>query len=107
MQRGRNGELRQRTDRDVAIPCVLEQPGLPQHLGEFLDKQRISIGLANDCLEPFRWQFLAASEIPDHRGGFVASKSIDLNHGHLRLVEPRWKKLGPEGNQQEYRSRPD
>src|SRR5262245_56524266 len=34
-------------------------------------------------------------------------KSIDLDHGHVRLVEPRWRKLGPEGNQQEHRSRPD
>src|SRR5215831_5169561 len=107
MQRGWNGEMRQRTDHDVVIPRVAEQPGLQHHLGEFLDKQGNSIGLANDCFENFRWYFLPASEISDHRGGFVAPKSIDLDHCHVRLIEPWWKKLGPEGDQQEHRSRPD
>src|SRR5262245_54568181 len=107
MQRGRNGEISQRADRDVAIPCIPKQPGLQHHLGELLDKQGNPIGLADDWLEHFGRQFLAACEIPDHRTGFVAPKSIDLDHRHVRLIEPRWEKLGPKREQEEHRRRLD
>ena len=28
-----------------------------------------------------------------------------LDHGHVRLIEPRWEKLRPEGDKEEHRSR--
>src|SRR5262249_25440849 len=92
---------------EIAISRISEQPRLQYHLGEFLDKQGNSIGLADDCLEHFGWQFLAAGEIVDHCSGFVAPESIDVNHGDVRLSEPRWGKLGPKGDQEQYRSRFD
>src|SRR5215467_434605 len=85
-----------RADRDVAIACIPEQAGLQHHLGQLFDKQGNPISLADDRLEHFGWQFLAACEIPDHRAGLVAPKSIDLDHCHVRLIEPRREKFGPE-----------
>src|SRR5262249_56225222 len=48
-----------------------------------------------------------AGEMPDHRAGLVAPKSIDLDHCHVRLIEPGWEKLGPERQQEEHWSRLD
>src|SRR5262249_22287643 len=46
VQRGRNSEVWQRTDGDVAITFVSEQPRLQHHLGELLDEERNPVGLA-------------------------------------------------------------
>src|SRR5215813_14669693 len=60
-----------------------------------------------DCRAPLSALRLLACEIPDHRAGLVAPKSIDLDQCHVRLIEPRWEKLGPEREQKEHRSRLD
>src|SRR5262249_16966557 len=60
-----------------------------------------------DCRAPLSALRLLACEIPDHRAGLVAPKSMDLDQGHVRLIEPRWEKLGPEREQKEHRSRLD
>ena len=71
VQGGGNRQRRQRPRQRIALRLLLEQAGLQDHLGQFLDKQRHPIGLGHHLLDHLRRECLVARHPARHLHGLA------------------------------------
>ncbi len=66
MQRRRNGEWRQGSIEPIALAVLDEDTGFEHRLSQFLDEQRIAVGLDHDLFCDFGGQRTATRDPRDH-----------------------------------------
>ena len=60
----------------------------------FLNEQRHAVGPTDDLVVNFPRQLLAIGHVDDHGADLLARQSIEAQHRHVRLVEPRGMNSG-------------
>ena len=79
---------------------VLDQDARFQHcLSQFLDEQRVPVGLGDDLFQHFGGQHAAAGHPRDHVFNFVAVKATERQGADVGETNPWWLELRPEGEQ--------
>jgi hypothetical protein len=99
----RDGERRQWSVEPIAVG-ILDQDARFQHrLGEFLDEQRVSVGLGDDLFHHFGGQHATAGHPRDHSLNVVAVEATQRQGADIGETNPGRLELRPEGEQCEDR----
>ncbi len=100
MQARRDREWRKRANQHVAIRFLAHQATLQDGLGQLFDKKRHAIGALDKLGNDFIGQGFAC-DLRDQRHPFAAIQSADVQHGDVRLTDPRRLELGTERHHQQ------
>jgi hypothetical protein len=103
VQARRDCKWRQYPIEHVAIRFLTQQTALQDALGQFLDKQRHTVGALDDLGDHLIGQCLAAGELLDQRGPVMPVQAVERHHADLRLASPGWLEFRAEGNDQQHR----
>ena len=99
MERRRNGERRQGSIEPIALGVFDEDAGFQHRLGQFLDEQRIAVGLNHDLLCHFGGQRAAARYPRDYAFDAGAVEAAEPQGADIWETNPGRLKLRPEGEQ--------
>ena len=101
LQRGRNGQVRQRSDQGIALGLLFEKIRSYDHLGQFFDKQRDAIGFAGDLFHHLGRQGPALGDVGDHDLNMPARQAAEGDMGDMRAERPGRAELRATGQQQQ------
>ena len=99
MERRRNGERRQGSIEPITLGVLDEDAGFQHRLGQFLDEQRVAVGLDDDLFYHFGGQHAAAGHPRDHAFNVVAVEATERQGADVGETNPRRLELRPEGEQ--------
>ena len=102
MRRG-NGERRQGSIEAIAFCLLDEDAGFQHRLGQFLNEQRVPVGLGDDLFHHFGGQHAPAGHLRDHAFDVGAIESTERQGADLGETNPRRLELRPEGEQRQDR----
>ena len=98
-----DGERRQGSGEPIALG-VLDQDARFQHcLGEFLDEQRVPVGLGDDLFHHFGGQHAPAGHPRDHAFNVIAVEATERQGADIGETNPGRLELRSEGEQRKHR----
>ena len=103
MERRRNGERRQGSIESIALGVLDEDARFQHCLGEFLDEQRVPVGLDHDLFCHFGGQHAPARHPRDNAFNVVAVETTERQGADIGQTNPRRLELRPEGEQRQDR----
>jgi len=103
VQRRRYGDRRQRSVEHVAVRRLTQQSALEQRARQLLDEQRDAIGVRKDLLDDGVGQRLLPGDAGNDAGAVATAKAAQGQHRHMRLPDPGWLELRPDGDDQQHR----
>ena len=99
MERRGNGERRQGSIEPIALGVFDEDAGFQYRLGQFLDEQRVTVGLDHDLFCHFGGQHAAAGHLRDHAFNIVAFEAAECQGADIGQTNPGRLELRSEGEQ--------
>jgi hypothetical protein len=99
VERRRNGERRQGPVEPIALGVLDEDPRFEHCLGQFLDEQRVAVGLDHDVFCHFGGQHTPARHPHDHALDVGAVEATERQGADIGETNPGRPELRSEGEQ--------